>query len=176
MSAQAIKIVVITGPECSGKTTLARNLAQHLNEPWVPEYAREYFSNLNRPYNAEDLIEILKGQLRAIESALPKAKKWLVVDTGPEVIQIWHRDKFGPEPPELTALASSFKPTVYLLCKPDIPYVPDPLREDPLRRDELFEMYKVLLYNENALLIGGDENQRIQSAIVRLNMIYDNTN
>jgi nicotinamide riboside kinase len=168
MSAQAIKIVVITGPECSGKTTLARNLAQNLNEPWVPEYAREYLSNLNRPYYAEDLIEILRGQLRAIESALPKAKKWLLVDTGPEVIQIWHRDKFGTEPPELTALAAVFKPTMYLLCKPDIPYVPDPLREDPFRRDELFERYLELLHKDVVKVVGGSEEKRLKDSVNHL--------
>lgn len=168
MSELKPKIIVVTGPECSGKTTLSRALAQHLKEPWVTEYAREYLSNLNRPYVAEDLLVIAKGQLLAIEEARLKAKEFLVVDTGPEVIQIWHRDKFGPEPTELRALALAFKPRVYLLCKPDIPYVPDPLREDPFRRDELFERYLELLHKDVVKVIGGTEGKRLTDSVNHL--------
>jgi len=160
-----IQIVVITGPECSGKTTLARQLAQSLGEPWVPEFARKYLSTINRPYVQQDLLEITKGQLQAIEESIQSSKKWLISDTGPEVIQIWHRDKFGPEPPELTALAAAFKPTIYLLCKPDIPYVPDPLREDPLRRDELFERYVELLQSKNVQVMSGGAEKRLMDAL-----------
>jgi nicotinamide riboside kinase len=162
------KIIVVTGPECSGKTTLARQLAEKLGEPWVPEYAREYLSNLNRPYNTADLLEILKGQLQSVETAKSKAKNWLVVDTGPEVIQIWYRDKFGPEPIEIIELAEIFKPALYLLCKPDIPYVPDPLREDPFRRDELFERYVELLESKNVQVMSGGADKRIDDALSKL--------
>ena len=34
--------VVVTGSECTGKTTLAADLAARLSVPWVPEYARQY--------------------------------------------------------------------------------------------------------------------------------------
>ncbi|MFM9012689.1 MAG: AAA family ATPase, partial [Gemmatimonadota bacterium] len=32
--------VVLIGPECTGKTTLARGLAAALGAPWTPEAAR----------------------------------------------------------------------------------------------------------------------------------------
>ena len=34
--------VVLFGPESTGKTTLARQLANHFDTLWVPEYMREY--------------------------------------------------------------------------------------------------------------------------------------
>jgi nicotinamide riboside kinase len=159
------KIIVVTGPECSGKTTLARQLAEKLGEPWVPEYAREYLGNVNRPYVQEDLFEIAKGQMFAISKAELKAENWLVADTGPEVIQIWHRDKFGPEPEELLQIAAAFEPALYLLCKPDIPYVPDLLREDPFRRDELFERYVELLRSTNVQVMSGGAEKRLVDAM-----------
>ena len=58
-----IKKVVIIGPECTGKTTLAQVLAQHYNTAWVPEYAREYIDSLDRPYREEDLLAIANGQV-----------------------------------------------------------------------------------------------------------------
>ena len=34
--------IVLFGPESSGKTTLATQLAAHFNAQWVPEYMRTY--------------------------------------------------------------------------------------------------------------------------------------
>ena len=34
--------ILILGPESTGKSTLASDLAVHFDEPWVPEFAREY--------------------------------------------------------------------------------------------------------------------------------------
>ena len=34
--------VVLFGPESTGKSTLAKKLADHYNTQWVPEYARAY--------------------------------------------------------------------------------------------------------------------------------------
>ena len=62
-------IITIVGPESSGKTTLARQLAADLGCPWVPEYAREYLDGLGRTYEEDDLQIIARGQLEAILSA-----------------------------------------------------------------------------------------------------------
>lgn len=37
-----VRRVVVTGPESTGKTTLARRLAEQLATAWVPEYARAF--------------------------------------------------------------------------------------------------------------------------------------
>lgn len=63
-------IITIVGPESSGKTTLARELASFYNAPWVPEYARDYLIGLGRPYQENDLIRIAEGQLEAIYEVL----------------------------------------------------------------------------------------------------------
>lgn len=63
-------VITIVGPESSGKTTLAEQLAGALGSRWVPEYARVYLENLDRPYVFEDLREIAMGQLAGIQSAV----------------------------------------------------------------------------------------------------------
>jgi nicotinamide riboside kinase len=63
-------IITIVGPESSGKTTLARELAFSYGAPWVPEYAREYLEGLGRPYHENDLDRIAEGQLEAISEVL----------------------------------------------------------------------------------------------------------
>jgi len=160
--------IVVTGPECSGKSTLSQALAEALNEPWVPEYAREYLQSINRSYESKDLVEIARGQLAAIERAANEADKLVIIDTGIEVIDIWHRDKLGPLPEELQAMRNTWKPDLYLLCKPDLPYEPHPLREDEHRRDELFGIYKQMLADETHAVISGDYEQRLEIALAAL--------
>ena len=57
-----IKIAII-GPESTGKTELARQLAEYFKAPWVPEYAREYVENLKVPYTYEDVCNIALKQI-----------------------------------------------------------------------------------------------------------------
>lgn len=68
------KRILILGPESTGKSTLAEDLANHFGEPWVPEYAREYLEQINRPYQFKDLAEIGKGQVALEDKLAEKAK------------------------------------------------------------------------------------------------------
>lgn len=160
--------IVVTGPECSGKSTLSEALSNALNEPWVPEYARTYLKDIDRPYRSEDLVKIARGQLAGIERAKKEARKLLIIDTGIEVIDIWHRDKLGPLPKDLQAMRNDWYPDLYLLCKPDLPYEPHPLREDEHRRDELFHIYKQMLADEMHAVISGEHNQRVEIALAAI--------
>ena len=59
--------IVIYGPESTGKTTLAKSLAENYRTNWVPEFARAYLQNkwdsTREVCNLEDLILIAKGQI-----------------------------------------------------------------------------------------------------------------
>lgn len=168
------KLIVVTGPECSGKSTLSKILSEVLGEPWVPEYAVEYLQNLKRPYRSEDLVNIAREQLKRIEEARPEANKLVIADTGIEVIEVWHRDKLGPLPPDLLEMRKNWQPDLYLVCKPDIPYEPHPLREDEHRRDELFNIYHDLLVDRTHTLIKGAEQERVQRALAAIRNRFEN--
>lgn len=127
--------IAFTGPECSGKTELSSWLAASSMLTYVPEYARGYLESLNRPYTAEDLLLIAQGQFSAWNT------ENLVADTDILVILIWFEMKFGDAPKQLVDLVKTIPFDHYFLCKPDIPWVYDPLRENPHDRDRLFEMY-----------------------------------
>ena len=70
MSEHTPKVITIVGAESSGKTTLARQLREHFECPWVPEYAREYLVSLGRPYVETDLEIIAERQYEAIQDAV----------------------------------------------------------------------------------------------------------
>lgn len=67
--------IVLTGPESTGKTTLAEQLSSHYSLPWVEELARAYVESLNRTYNQADVLEIAKLQITQEHKALAKNHK-----------------------------------------------------------------------------------------------------
>lgn len=160
--------IVLTGPESSGKTLLAEALAGQLGTLWVPEFARYYVAHLGRPYEQTDLEIIYRGQRLWENWFLEKARAssplpCLICDTDWTVIRIW--EKYGYRTPSVLPLASDWEQaadTFYLLCAPDFPWQPDPLREHPEERWKLFELYRALLEERKLgyfILEGSHENR-----------------
>ena len=83
-----IKIAIV-GPESTGKSTLAAELASYFQAQWVKEYAREYIDKLERPYQKADLKVIAAGQLALEKAVIPIAQKLIICDTNLLVIKIW---------------------------------------------------------------------------------------
>lgn len=138
------KKIVITGPESSGKTTLTRMLAEHFSASWIPEYAREFLAQLDRPYEEEDLPAIALGQIALEDQAAADADPCLFCDTGLEVVRLWSLVKYGRVDPIIEQLLSARQYTAYLLCAPDLAWEPDLLREtpDPENRWLLYRLYE----------------------------------
>ncbi len=136
------EIVVVTGPESSGKTTLVHRLRDELGLPIVEEYARVYLdSKPEHKYEYKDLQIIGKCQ-NIQESEAHKTYPIIICDTDIITIDIWSMEVFG-KAISLPNLNSDKKH--YLLCKPDISWVSDPLRENPKDRDRLFAVYSKYL-------------------------------
>ena len=74
MTETAPRRIVVTGSESTGKTTLARQLAERLGARWVPEQSREYAARVGRPLTAGDVEAIANEQIAAEDAAI--AKKW----------------------------------------------------------------------------------------------------
>lgn len=148
-----VRHLIVTGPESSGKTTLSRKLASALQGVWIPEYARAYLLAAERPAAPFDFAHLAAATQHLLEAAAAQLARrpagtaeaasvvqdtYIVQDTGYEVLDLWARDKFGGPVPAVTARLPPPCPGLYLLCRPDLPWCPDPLREDEGRRDELY--------------------------------------
>ncbi|HAE13080.1 MAG: ATP-binding protein [Chitinophagales bacterium] len=136
-----IRHVVITGPESSGKSTLATLLGEQLHWPVVDEVARTLLTASGPVYSREDVIRIGLTQLQHNQQMLMQ-KGRVVADTDLLTIHIWLEDKFGAADESLIQLWLDHIPDLYLLQTPDMPWQPDPLREDPERRTYLFYRYR----------------------------------
>jgi NadR type nicotinamide-nucleotide adenylyltransferase len=165
--------IAITGPESTGKSTLAAQLAHHYQAPWVPEYARTYLEQLNRPYEAHDLEQIAQGQqeLWAAQAALDPAL--LILDTELLVLKIWSEHAYGTSAPSILEGLQKQAVDLYLLLNVDLPWEPDPQREHPHLRQFFYDWYKRELEGLGVpyVEISGSEEQRVQNAIQAIDRI-----
>jgi NadR type nicotinamide-nucleotide adenylyltransferase len=164
--------IIVTGPESSGKTTLCKLLSEHFNTPFTEEYAREYLNKQNGKYTQSDLRRIAKGQLlkEQINEGI------LICDSDLITIKIWSEYKYGNCDNWIINQVEKQKTEnrFYLLCKPDISWEADPLRENPTNRSELFKIYKEELekLKHNYVIIEGEE--RIKNSISKISSLISN--
>lgn len=137
--------IAIVGPESSGKTTLAHALGERLKAKIVEEHARAYLDVSGPEYAEDDLLRIARGQVLLEERAEADDPALLICDTDLITIRIWSEEKYGRCDPWIMEQSEGRHYDLWLLCSPDIPWEPDPLRENPHDRDRLFTVYSELL-------------------------------
>lgn len=166
--------VVVTGPESTGKTVLCAALAEHFGTNYVPEYAREYLQLKGTNYVEGDLLNIAKGQIQ-LENKFSQQnnQQLLICDTSLEVIKVWSEWKYRHCHPFIIDQLLQRPPHLYLLLTPDLPWQPDPLRENPHDRADLFAYYQQSFteHGIKVVEIYGDGRARIDMAINAIDKI-----
>lgn len=163
--------IAIYGPESTGKTTLAKQLASHFNTVWAPEYARDY---LQDKWNAKqeicvatDLLPIAIGQMQLENEALLKANKYLFVDTCLMITKVFSEIHYGFCDAKLDIAARKHKYDLFFLTDVDVPWEQDDLRDAPNERLATFEKFKQALIENNKpfIVLSGNAETRFQKAI-----------
>jgi NadR type nicotinamide-nucleotide adenylyltransferase len=164
-----LKKIVVIGPESTGKSTLSKALATYFSCPWVPEYAREYLEELNRPYNYQDLLKIAKGQLLLEDKLSDSAYNFLICDTDLHVIQVWSEHKYGKVDPWIKEQLKVRKYDAYLITNIDTPWEYDPQREHPQLEMRQFFMnwYRKIVQESGIpyLEISGTLEKRLEEGV-----------
>jgi NadR type nicotinamide-nucleotide adenylyltransferase len=162
--------IAITGPESTGKSWLAEKLATHFGTVWVPEYARQYLHDLQRPYTMADVERIAEEQFR-LNSDAARVSRLSFADTEMLVCSIWCEVVFGQVPGRLKQLLKEQEFDYYLLCDVDLEWTPDPLREHPDRRQEIFGRYLEQLDKLKLPygIVRGAGGERLSNALTLLN-------
>ncbi len=160
------KKIAITGPESTGKSTLAKQLAEHYGCLLVEEYAREYIDKLKNPYTQEDILIIAKTQKEIEQQKIKETDKLLISDTELIVTKIWSEVKYKECHPWILENIEKQDYDLYLLCDIDLPWQDDPQREHPHLRKQLFDLYKQELENRNLdyKIISGKKEERFENA------------
>lgn len=133
--------VAVYGPESTGKTLLAINLARHFRAPCVAEYAREFWDQ-HGAITLEDIPAIAREQWRREDEAAQRASDLVICDTEALTTVLWSDLLYGTCPDEVrrTADRRTRNYALYLLLDIDVPFAPDPQRcfpDDEGRAKEL---------------------------------------
>lgn len=166
-----VKKICFYGPESTGKSVLARHLAEVYQTEFVPEVAREIVSSNN--FTFDDIIKIGYAQTERVLSKSKTANRILFCDTDLITTQIYCRHYLGEVPPKLYELEKEITYDQYFLFDIDVPWVADGMRDLGERRAELFNVFKSELERRNIVykLVTGSYQQRedfIRSEIDKL--------
>ena len=159
--------IVVTGPESTGKTALAKLLAEKTNNFWVPEYAREYVEHLNRPYQYEDVVQIAHHQILQEKEASMCGKPFIFFDTWLILTKVWFDEVYQKCPQWLVDHIGSARIDLFLVCDTDLPWVADPVRENGgERREALLQRYcdEIRAFGFCYEMVRGFDDARFESA------------
>jgi NadR type nicotinamide-nucleotide adenylyltransferase len=162
------KTIIVTGPESTGKTTVAKYLSEKYNGYYFPELAREYVEKLGRKYNYRDIVHIAEKQKEQFENAMSLCKdKTAIFDTYLIITKIWMVWNSGRYETWIDEMIEKTNQAVFLLCTPDLEWQADNVRENGgEKRIELFNLYREELENFdlNYSLIEGNGTARFDNA------------
>ena len=157
-----IKKIAIVGPESTGKSTIAQQLAKHYKVAWVPEYARYYCAALVSPCTLQDEINMFHGQIALEESVLAAAEgDFIICDTTFATVKIWSDEMLG-ETPQIVLDALLARPyDFYVLLDIDLPWQEDPLRDFPHMREHFMQIWhqELKALRANYVVVGGIANR-----------------
>ena len=156
----------ITGPECCGKTSLAQRLHHELKLPMVHEYARSYFESRPISNQKETIYHIAQEQIK-LENEVSTLHKTLICDSDLINIKIWLRHYNQPIPDFIEHHLRTNPYSFSLLMYPNIPWVSDGMRANPLNRLSLYKQFEaeLKLYNIPYLSIHEMEEARYSAAV-----------
>jgi NadR type nicotinamide-nucleotide adenylyltransferase len=167
---KVIKIAII-GPESTGKSVLSEQLAQHFNTVFVPEYAREYFSDKAiEGHTLDDLTLIYQKQIQWEHEMIKRANKILFCDTNLISGKVWSDVVFKKAPSFILENIERTDHDLLLLCDVDLPWIPDEQRKNEYNRKQIMQMHldELKKLNVKFELISGKGEARLKNAIAAI--------
>ena len=155
-----VKKICFFGPESTGKTTMAREMASAFATEFVPEVAREMITS--NQFTVDDIIAIGHAHLHRIQEKTRSANKLLFCDTDAITTQIYSRHYLGVVPEILFELERMVKYDLYFLMDIDVPWVADGLRDLGDQREFMMKIFKEELDRRSIryVLVNGTYNDR----------------
>jgi NadR type nicotinamide-nucleotide adenylyltransferase len=172
-----VKRVRLLGAESTGKTTLARALADAYATLWNPEYGRPYTEigrDPQEPWTSAEFRHIARIQCWYEDFLARLAHRVLFCDTDALTTAIFHEAYLG-EP------AHGFEELVgrdydlTIVCGPDVPWAHDGIREFETIRAAMHDRYVTAARTSGRpwLLVVGPHERRLADASVEVDRLLD---
>ncbi|MVW75773.1 AAA family ATPase [Pseudomonas xionganensis] len=127
-----MKVLVLTGPESSGKSWLAAEIQNEFGGLVVGEYVRHFIEVEQRDTCYADIPAIARGQLAWEDAARAASPELLILDTHLLSNILWSQTLFGDCPDWLHGELLKRQYDLHLLLDPqDVPWVDDGQRCQP---------------------------------------------
>ena len=177
LSNGATKIIKVAlfGPESTGKTTLARQLAEYYQTEWVPEFARDYlqekWNSSQQICTPDDMLPIAYGQTKLENDRTLTANKYLFCDTNLMVTKVFSEVYYNHCDPLLNKAACEHDYDLFFLTDIDVPWERDELRDKAEGRESVFAVFKQSLIDNSKpfITLSGDKDLRLKKAVAIIN-------
>lgn len=165
--------VVVTGSECTGKTTLATAVAELYGTVAVAEYVRQFVQEKGSAPSYQDVGAIARGQIELEDAANRAASRCsgatavVIQDTDLLSTVIYSHHYYGRCPPWIEEALEERAADLYLLADIDVPWAADgDQRDRPDRREEIQELFRRALAARGASVveIRGSRDDRLETA------------
>jgi len=135
-----VKKVCFYGAESTGKSIMAKRMAEVYQTEFVPEVAREMISS--NDFSIEDIVRIGHTQTQRVKDKLKTANKILFCDTDLITTQIYSRHYLQEVPEVLIKLEKEITYDLYFLFDTDVPWIADGLRDLGNQRESMRKIFE----------------------------------
>ena len=125
-----IERVVFVGTESTGKSTLARRMADELDTLWTHEFGRELWEAQGLQGSFADFLKIARRQRQREDAGVRHSRRFLFCDTNAWTTLQWCLRAYGTADARLHELVDrTVSDYVWILCDNDFDWVRDGTRE-----------------------------------------------
>ncbi|MHC8326817.1 AAA family ATPase [Pseudomonas sp. LB1P83] len=114
-----MKVLVLTGPESSGKSWLSSEIHANFGGILVEEYVRYFIDSEARETRYDDVTSIANGQLTWEDEARARQPSLLILDTHLLSNILWSRTLFGDCPTWIEQALLARQYDLHLLLSPE---------------------------------------------------------
>lgn len=164
--ASFVKRVCFLGGESTGKSTMARVMAETYSTRHVAEYGRERWEEQQGKLLYTDMLQIAQTQIEWENSAALESQEWLFCDTSPLTTLFYSEAMFGDADAKLVELANRSYSMIFL-CEDDFPFVQDGTRMDDAFRKRQQRWYEEQLNGRRIpfIRLSGTLDERVENCI-----------
>jgi HTH-type transcriptional regulator, transcriptional repressor of NAD biosynthesis genes len=170
--ASLVRRIALVGTESTGKSTLARALAERLGTVWVHEYGRELWEAQDLQGSFADHWRIAERQRRREDAAALHAREFLFCDTTAWTTLQWSLNSYGSADARLEQLVdATMDDYEWIVCDNDFGWVQDGTRELQGPRSAAFQRRQLADLDARGvdyLVVSGSVERRLAQVLERL--------